>query len=116
MSFILHLISNREAEVKQLLQYYLKCCISYQQDNWTDLISLAEFAWNNAADSPLLVCLHLKQCMAFTHRSYQQTDKKVSYLITHISCSQKLLKKATQTVKKFIQEKQQIYKKWLEFK
>jgi hypothetical protein len=34
--------------VNQVLEQYLRCTINYQQDNWTDLLPTAEFAYNNA--------------------------------------------------------------------
>jgi hypothetical protein len=32
----------------QTLEQYLRCYVSYQQDNWSNLLPLAEFAYNNA--------------------------------------------------------------------
>jgi hypothetical protein len=32
----------------QTLEQYLRCYCNYQQDNWSDLLPLAEFAYNNA--------------------------------------------------------------------
>ena len=34
--------------VNQVLEQYLHCTINYQQDNWTSLLPLAEFAYNNS--------------------------------------------------------------------
>ena len=34
--------------VNQILEQYLRCTISYQQDDWVDFLPLAEFAYNNA--------------------------------------------------------------------
>ena len=33
--------------VNQVLEQYLRCSINYHQDNWIDLLPLAEFAYNN---------------------------------------------------------------------
>ncbi len=33
--------------VNQVLEQYLRCTINYHQDNWVDLLPLAEFAYNN---------------------------------------------------------------------
>ena len=33
--------------VNQVLEQYLRCSINYYQDNWVDLLPLAEFAYNN---------------------------------------------------------------------
>jgi hypothetical protein len=33
--------------VNQVLEQYLHCTINYHQDNWTELLPLAEFAYNN---------------------------------------------------------------------
>lgn len=35
----------------QILEQYLRCTINYQQDNWTELLPLAEFAYNNSVQS-----------------------------------------------------------------
>jgi hypothetical protein len=34
--------------VNQILEQYLRCSLSYQQDDWVDLLPLAEFAYNNS--------------------------------------------------------------------
>ena len=33
--------------VNQILEQYLRCSLSYQQDDWIDLLPLAEFTYNN---------------------------------------------------------------------
>jgi hypothetical protein len=33
--------------VNQILKQYLCCTVNYQQDDWTDHLLLAEFAYNN---------------------------------------------------------------------
>jgi hypothetical protein len=37
--------------VNQILEQYLQIFCDYQQDNWSDLLPLAEFAYNNAKHS-----------------------------------------------------------------
>ncbi|KAG8905244.1 hypothetical protein FRB99_000411 [Tulasnella sp. 403] len=37
--------------VNQVLEQYLRCFCSYQQDDWVDFLLLAEFAYNNAKSS-----------------------------------------------------------------
>ena len=37
--------------VNQVLEQYLRCTINYQQDDWTTLLPLAEFAYNNTVHS-----------------------------------------------------------------
>ena len=39
---------GQSERVNQVLEQYLHCTINYQQDNWTDLLPTAEFAYNNA--------------------------------------------------------------------
>jgi hypothetical protein len=34
--------------VNQILEQYLRCSVSYQQDDWVDLLAMAEFAYNNS--------------------------------------------------------------------
>src|ERR1700726_788738 len=35
-------------QTNQTLEQYLHCYCNYQQDNWSELLPLAEFAYNNA--------------------------------------------------------------------
>ena len=35
--------------VNQTLEQFLRCYIDYQNDDWSELLSSAEFAYNNAA-------------------------------------------------------------------
>src|SRR6202012_2478072 len=37
--------------INQTLECYLRCYCSYQQDNWPDLLPIAQFAYNNAPHS-----------------------------------------------------------------
>lgn len=49
MSTTYHPQTDGQTEkVNQTLEQYLHCYIDYQQDNWSRLLSLAEFAYNNA--------------------------------------------------------------------
>jgi len=44
-----HLEANGQAErTNQTLEQYLRVYCNYQQDNWSELLPLAEFAYNNA--------------------------------------------------------------------
>ena len=44
-----HLEGNSQTErTNQMLEQYLQVYSNYQQDNWSDLLPLAEFAYNNA--------------------------------------------------------------------
>jgi len=44
-----HLEANGQAErTNQTLEQYLRIYCNYQQDNWSELLPLAEFAYNNA--------------------------------------------------------------------
>ena len=40
-------IDGQTERVNQVLEQYLRCSINYHQDNWVDLLPLAEFAYNN---------------------------------------------------------------------
>ena len=41
--------TDRQAEqTNQTLEQYLWCFLSYQQDDWVDLLQFAEFAYNNS--------------------------------------------------------------------
>ena len=49
LSSAFHLqIDEQTEQVKQVLEQYLRCTINYQQDNWTSLLPLAEFVYNNS--------------------------------------------------------------------
>jgi hypothetical protein len=37
--------------VNQILEQYLRCIVNYQQDDWTNLLPLVEFAYNNTLHS-----------------------------------------------------------------
>ena len=41
-------IDEQTKRVNQVLEQYLHCIINYQQDYWTSLLPLAEFAYNNS--------------------------------------------------------------------
>ena len=43
--------------VNQVLKQYLRCSINYHQDNWVDLLPLAEFAYNNTIQDSTNKCL-----------------------------------------------------------
>jgi hypothetical protein len=40
-------IDGQTERVNQVLEKYLRCTINYHQDNWTKLLPLAKFAYNN---------------------------------------------------------------------
>ena len=43
-----HLQTNGQTErVNTILDQYLRGYINYQQDNWTEILPMAEFAYNN---------------------------------------------------------------------
>jgi len=47
-----HLEANSQAEqTNQTLEQYLCIYCNYQQDNWSELLSLAEFAYNNTSST-----------------------------------------------------------------
>jgi len=53
-----HLEANGQTEhTNQMLEQYLQCYCNYQQDNWADLLLLAEFAYNNASSATTGVSL-----------------------------------------------------------
>ena len=48
LSSAYHLQTDGQTErVNQVLEQYLRCSINYHQNNWVDLLPLAEFAYNN---------------------------------------------------------------------
>ena len=55
-------INGQTERVNQVLEQYLRCTINYQQENWTSLLPLAEFAYNNS-----------------THASTQETPFYINY-------------------------------------
>ena len=34
--------------VNQILEQYLRCTVSYQQEDWVDFLAMAEFSYNNS--------------------------------------------------------------------
>jgi len=48
LSSAFHPQSDGQTErVNQVLEQYLRCFVNYQQDDWVDLLPLAEFTYNN---------------------------------------------------------------------
>jgi transposase InsO family protein len=48
LSFAYHPQTDGQTKrVNQVLEKYLHCTINYHQDNWIELLLLAEFAYNN---------------------------------------------------------------------
>ena len=44
--------TNGQTErTNQILEQYLRCFISYQEDDWSQILHLEEFAYNNTVDS-----------------------------------------------------------------
>ena len=41
-------IDGQTERFNQILEQYLRCSLSYQQDDWVDLLPLAEFTYNNS--------------------------------------------------------------------
>ena len=46
---------SQTEQVNQVLEQYLWVYINYQQDNWVNLLPLAEFAYNNTSHSAPMV-------------------------------------------------------------
>jgi hypothetical protein len=52
LSTVYHPQTNGQIKrVNQIFKQYLHCTINYQQDDWTDLLPLVEFAYNNTLHS-----------------------------------------------------------------
>jgi hypothetical protein len=48
LSSAFHLETNGQTQrTNQIFEQYLRCTVNYQQDDWLDLLSQAEFAYNN---------------------------------------------------------------------
>jgi len=60
-----YLEANGQAErTNQILEQYLRVYCNYQQDNWSELLPLVEFAYNNASSATTGVSLF------FTNKRY----------------------------------------------
>jgi len=56
LSMAYHPETNGQTEqVNQILEQYLWVYINYQQDDWVNLLPLAEFAYNNTSHSATMV-------------------------------------------------------------
>ena len=54
LSTTFHPQTKRQTEcVNQVLEQYFRCMASYQQDDWTTFLMLAEFAYNNTLHSSI---------------------------------------------------------------
>ena len=38
-------------QLNQIMKQYLKCYVNYQQDNWIELLSAAQFTYNNSTQT-----------------------------------------------------------------
>ena len=48
LSTVFHSQTDKQTEYQnQILKHYIRCYYSDKQDNWADLLSLAEFAYQN---------------------------------------------------------------------
>ena len=57
-----------------ILEQYLRAYVNYQQDNWTELLPLAEFAYNNSKQ------LTIKYTPFFANYGYHPTYKSIGHL------------------------------------
>lgn len=46
-------------QMNTVLEQYLRCFLNFQQDNWMDLLALAEFAYNNSQHACTQITLFL---------------------------------------------------------
>jgi hypothetical protein len=91
-------------QMNQTLEQYLRVYCNYQQDNWADLLPIAEFAYNNTPNattgiSPfcankgyhLNISVHLEKELTSsrTHNFITDLDKLHQYLRDTISAAQK---------------------------
>jgi hypothetical protein len=52
LSSIFHPQTDGQIErVNQVLEHYLRCTINYHQDNWSKLLAMAKFDYNNTVHS-----------------------------------------------------------------
>ena len=49
----IHKTDGQTERMNQTVEQYLRIYCNYQQDNWSDLLSLAEFSYNNAQHSTI---------------------------------------------------------------
>ena len=47
--------NGKTKRVNQILEQYLRCSVSYQQDDWVNLVSIAEFINNNSLHASIIV-------------------------------------------------------------
>ena len=52
-SYRRHSIHKQMGKRNKVLERYLSCVVSYQQDDWTTFLPLAEFAYNNTLHSSI---------------------------------------------------------------
>ena len=45
--------NGQTGQMNQTLEQYLRVYCNYQQDNWSDLLPIAEFAYNNAPNATM---------------------------------------------------------------
>jgi len=44
-------MNNQIKKLNQIMKQYLKCYVNYQQNNWIELLSAAQFTYNNSTQA-----------------------------------------------------------------
>lgn len=94
--------------VNQVLEQYLRCTINYHQDNWVDLLSLAEFAYNNTFQDSI------RQTPFYANYGYHPRFDQFNFNTTRSPAAEDLanhLSKIHQEMKTKLVDAQERYKK-----
>ena len=76
MSTAFHPQTDGQTErTNAILEQYLRAYVNYQQDNWTELLPLAEFAYNNSKQETI------KHTPFFANYGYHPTYESIGHLI-----------------------------------
>ena len=75
MSTAFHPQTDGQTErTNAILEQYLRAYVNYQQDNWTELLTLAEFAYNNSKQEMI------KHTPFFANYGYHPTSESIGHL------------------------------------
>ena len=99
-------IDGQTERVNQILKQYLWCTIIYQQENWVDLLAMAEFSYNNSIHASTKVSpffanygFHLRFNISIPEISVNPLPKMHTHTLQDVHCDLSLnLRAAKQTV------------------
>jgi len=99
LSTVFHLQTDSQTErINAILEQYLHCYCNYNQDNWCELLAIAEFAYNNTKSSTTGATPFLSNYGG--HPRFNVTDKEIK--------EAKMPTKVKTNIKEFVKRMEEI--------